>query len=379
MGNIYKLSNQIKHYEWGSCDLLPQFLNINNAPKIPHAEIWMGTHEAGPSRVLSGEYLKEISGELPFLFKVIAVEKQLSIQAHPNKKQAEEGFNLENMAGLALNDPTRSFKDPNHKPEILCALSPFTLLAGFREIESIKKSFEEFICVLPQLKEIVLKLLNALDTGSLSVFFSSLFDFNMLEKEYIGSLILQKEISKDTQGISAEQWKLMKNLAAIYPKDAAILSPLYLNLLTLQPLEAVFVPTGVLHSYTSGFGIELMTSSDNVLRGGLTPKYMDVPQLMKTVDFDSYVPKIYAPDASPWFCYKTPCNEFTLALLRGSEMVFPNKTPAIYIVIEGELQACGNKFIKGESFFISQDNHEEVSFSGNYTLFAAFQGNDIEF
>ncbi|MDR0322816.1 MAG: mannose-6-phosphate isomerase, class I [Treponema sp.] len=385
MGKIYKLSNQIKHYEWGSCDLIPQLLNINNKAKVPHAEMWMGTHSGAPSQINAAfpeakQYLADVSGQLPFLIKLIAVEQQLSIQAHPNKEQAAEGFRQENMANLAMNDPARNFKDPNHKPEILCAITPFTLLAGFRKVESIQKSLEEVILILPQLKEIISNLLKALISGSLTAFFHILFDFSVLEREYICSLILEKELSRETQGISAEQWKLMQKLAAIYPNDAAILSPLYLNLMTLQPWQAIFVPTGVLHSYVSGFGIELMTSSDNVLRGGLTPKYINVPQLISIIDFNSYMPSVLSPGASAWHCYQTPCDEFTLALMRGDgkERNFPEKRNAICIVTDGELYAGGNKFVKGESFFIPPvTDGEAVSFSGNYTLFAAFEGNDI--
>jgi mannose-6-phosphate isomerase len=381
MTKIYKLNNQIKNYEWGSSYLIPQFLGMENYKKIPYAEMWMGTHGGAPSQIESclneqnpneKKYLNELSGELPFLFKLIAVEKQLSIQAHPNKEQAVEGYRQEEEAGLALNAPRRNYKDANHKPEILCAISPFTLLAGFRENDKIKSSFESFALMFPQLKEIIAPLIKAVNTGLLAVFFRILFNLSDLEREYINNLILEKEDSETRGIISSEQWKLVKEFASQYPGDPAILSPLYLNLITLKPGEAIYVPPGILHSYSKGFGVELMAASDNVLRSGLTPKFIDIPQLMSIVNYNPYKPEIITPDSSSWFCYQTPCREFVLALMRGSggENVFPAKGPVICIVTEGELAAGGAKIKKGESFFIPAGG-EPVVLKGNYSLFAA--------
>jgi mannose-6-phosphate isomerase len=380
MTKIYKLDNQIKNYEWGSADLIPQFLGMKDYKQMPYAEMWMGTHSGAPSQIESGinelnsgekKYLKELSGELPFLFKLIAVEKQLSIQAHPNKEQAAEGFRQEEEAGLALNAPRRNYKDINHKPEILCALSPFTLMAGFRRNEQIKSSLESFVLIFPQLKEIIAPLIKAVNTGSIAVFFRILFNLTDLEREYINNLVLEKEATNNMGIISCEQWKLIKEFASQYPGDPAILSPLYLNLITLNIGQAVYVPPGILHSYSKGFGVELMVASDNVLRSGLTPKYIDIPQLMGIVDYRPFVPEIITPDSSSWFCYKTPCREFILALMRGSgENIFPSKGPAICIVTEGELIVDSVRMKKGESFFIPA-GEESVVIKGNYSLFAA--------
>jgi mannose-6-phosphate isomerase len=381
MAKIYKLNNQIKNYEWGSSNLIPQFLGMEDYKKIPYAEMWMGTHGGAPSQIESclnelnpdeKKYLKDISGELPFLFKLIAVEKQLSIQAHPNKEQALEGYRQEEEAGLALNAPRRNYKDTNHKPEIICAISPFSLMAGFREYEQIKSLLESFALMFPQLKEIITSLIKAVNTGSLAVFFRILFELSDLEREYINSLILEKDKSEIKGVISSEQWNLIKEFASQYPGDPAILSPLYLNLITLKPGDAIYVPAGILHSYSKGFGVELMAASDNVLRSGLTPKYIDIPQLMGIVNYNPYRPEIITPDSSSWFCYQTPCREFVLALMRygGGENIFPAKGPAICIVTEGELTAGGVKIKKGESFFIPA-GEVNIAMKGNYTLFAA--------
>ncbi|MDR1837736.1 MAG: mannose-6-phosphate isomerase, class I [Treponema sp.] len=381
MADIYKLRNQIKHYEWGSPHLIPEFLGLENGStnagaKIPYAEMWMGTHTGAPSQAEIGGKLvnlSELSGGLPFLFKLIAVEKPLSIQAHPNKEKAAEGFRQEEEAGLAIRAPTRNFKDTNHKPEMLCALSPFTLMAGFREFADIEKSLEDFLALLPQFKEIISPLFRALNTGSLAVFFRILFNLSKLEREYLSSMISEKEAG---DVMAPQQWNLIKYFAAQYPEDPAILSPLYLNLITLQAGQVVFIPDGILHAYISGFGIELMANSDNVLRGGLTPKYIDIPKLMSILNFFPFMPPVFSPDSTSRFRYPVQCEDFSLSFLcSGGEKNIIENGPAICIVTEGEVLANGIKYKKGESFFISRSSGTEpVVLDGNYFLFAAAEG-----
>jgi len=375
---LYRLQNQIKHYEWGSEDLIPKFLGIDNSKGVPCAEMWMGTHSLSLSQTeVDGRLvnLTELCGELPFLFKLLAVEKPLSIQAHPNKAQAEEGFNREESRGLSIKNPTRNYRDKNHKPEIMCALSPFTLMAGFREPDGIAASLEEFLLIAPPLKEIVSPLLRALSSGSLSSFFRILSDLSRIEREYLYTFILEKD---GVHGgvITPAQWKLMKEFASQYPGDPAIISPLFLNLFTLQPGQAVFIPSGVLHAYLNGFGVELMAASDNVLRGGLTPKHVDSGELMNILHFVPFIPQIITPPSSAgWFCYHTPCSDFLLSMMRGEggEKEFQEKGPAICIVTEGELRAANEIFKKGESFYLPQTDFTYL-FSGDYSLFAASSG-----
>jgi len=378
MIKIYKLQNQIKHYEWGSPVLIPQFLGVKNSNGEPYAEMWMGTHKSAPSKVYGAaggsemQDLEEISGEIPFLFKILGVEKPLSIQVHPNQAQAAEGFRREEELGIPLDSPSRNYKDPNHKPEVLCAVSPFSMMAGFRKPEEINRALEDFILMIPQSKDIITPLLSAIKTGLLQVFFRILFDLTKPELEHITKLITEVELNKTGKEISMQQWKLMKNLAAQYPTEAAILSPVYLNFITLQPGQSIFIPAGILHSYISGFGVELMANSDNVLRCGLTPKFVDIPELTSILDFNPNMPKIVSHDSSPCFRYQHPCSEFFLLFMQsdGSERLFPEKGPAICIVTEGELHTGQEKFKKGESFFIPR-GVELLSFSGNYSLFAA--------
>jgi len=318
MINIYKLHNQIKHYEWGSKLAIPQFLGIENNKGIPFAEMWMGTHSGAPSQVLAdGVYknLNEIAGDLPFLFKLLAVENPLSIQVHPDKQQAEEGFLREENAGLDIQSPVRNYKDPNNKSEIICAITAFTLMAGFRQPEEMVSSLGEF---------------------------------------------------------SPDQEILMKNLEALYPGDPAIYSPLYLNLITLQPGQAVYIPSGIPHAYINGFGVELMNSSDNVLRGGLTSKHTDIDELMKILKVDPYLPQVITPDSRTWFSYTTPENNFSLSLIRsdGSKIPYKENGPAVCIITEGELKIDGNIYKKGDSFFVPQ-SIDPLIFEGNFSLYSA--------
>ncbi|MCL2719751.1 MAG: mannose-6-phosphate isomerase, class I [Treponema sp.] len=373
MNKIYRLKNQVKHYDWGSKKMLPDFLNVQNTEDKPYAELWMGTHNEAPSQVYKDSddklvNLKEISGELPFLFKLLAVEKPLSIQAHPNKTQAEEGFKKEEKDGININAPKRNYKDSNHKPEIICAITPITLMGGFREPDEIIKSMELFV----SLDNHFTKLINELENKNISGFFRLLFNFSKTQIENICSFINNADENDTKDFISGEQWKLIKRFASIYPHDIAIFSPLYLNIITLQSGQAIFIPAGVLHAYLSGFGAELMTSSDNVLRGGLTPKHIDICELMNILVFEPFIPQIINPKTNEIsFNYSTPCKEFLLTSLKtNGETILPVNSPAICIVTEGELKAAGVLFNKGESFFIPKEN-DPVVLSGNFSLFAA--------
>jgi len=374
MSELYRLHNQIKHYEWGSLEDIPAFLGVENREGLPWAEMWMGTHSGAPSQLrLENDKLINLAdfcGEpLSFLFKLIAAGKPLSIQAHPNLAQAEEGFKREEEQKIPLDAPNRNYKDPNHKPEILCAISPFTVMAGFRKHEEIKSYLEAFAQVSVPLKETFSSLLRALDSPSLAGFFRALFQLTELERKKLCSFLLENETCKT---IPQNLWKLMRSFALQYPADSGVLSPLYLNVFTLEKGGAVFVPAGMLHAYISGFGVELMASSDNVLRGGLTPKYMDIGELMNILNFSPLMPPVFPPSSQPFFRYPAPCNDFSLSFIRGNgeEKTFPEDGPAICIVTEGELHSGNSVFKKGESFFIPKDKGDTV-FDGNYSLFAA--------
>ncbi|GBU27146.1 mannose-6-phosphate isomerase [Treponema sp. R8-4-B8] len=321
MTKIHKLQNKIKHYEWGSTRILPEFLGLakngNNDFKEPYAEMWLGTHPLGPSVTQVGGNsvsLKEISGELPFLLKLIAVEKPLSIQVHPNKKQARQGFERESEMGLEIESPVRNYKDQNNKSEIICAITPFTLMAGFKDI---------------------------------------------------------KEIYASLGAVSSEQTDLIKKLNSLYPQDSGVFSPLYLNLITLQPGQGLFIPPGVPHAYISGFGVELMTNSDNVIRGGLTHKHIDIDELKKIMPLVPFVPQVITPSDDTQVCYPLPGENFSLFYIHGGSVPFSECGVGVFIVTEGELEIENQFFKKGESFYISHDKDAPLLLKGNFSLFAA--------
>ena len=319
MTKIHKLQNQIKHYDWGSAKLIPDLLGIkDNDPEKPYAEMWMGTHPSAPSRVSdSGVSLKEISGELPFLLKLIAVEKPLSIQVHPDKKQAAEGFKRENEAGIAIDSPLRNYKDQNEKNELICAITPFTLIAGFMEPKKIYDSL-------------------------------------------VGDTL-------------REQWELVRKLESLYPQDVGAYSPLSLNVIKLQPGQGLFLPAGTPHSYISGFGVELMTNSDNVIRGGLTSKHIDSDELKKISKHVPFVPQIITPCEDPLTCYPLTGENFSLYYIRGGKPVsFPQCGHSVCIVTEGELKTENQTFKKGESFYLPRCGKDApLLLEGNFSLFAA--------
>ncbi|MCL1930569.1 MAG: mannose-6-phosphate isomerase, class I [Treponema sp.] len=380
MAEIYKLHHHVKHYEWGSANLIPRLLGAASDGS-PWAELWMGSLSETPDGVSVGEL---IAGELPFLFKLLAAEKPLSIQAHPNLAQAREGFERENRAHIAPNAPNRNYRDRNHKPEIICALTPFTGMCGFRAPGEIARLLSAFPAAL---REGFAPLLRALETPApslaLQTFFGTLFSLPKEARSALTDFILS---AQDTDG----EWELMREFARQYPGDPAIIAPLYLNIFHLAPGEALFIDAGVPHSYIHGFGVELMANSDNVLRGGLTTKHVDVPELMKVLNFTPAQPHIIKPDAgSGCFTYPAPCEEFSLTVVRGGAAyggaeaqtaAFARSSPAIVIVTEGEVlieapNAGGTVLKQGESAFIpARGDKDPLVLRGGYTLYAASAG-----
>ena len=400
MAEFYKLENEVKHYAWGSPDLIPVLTGKANPERKPWAELWMGTHSGGPSKTtVRGKtvLLSEIS-PLPFLFKFLAAESPLSIQAHPNSIQAREGFERENNAGIPLSDPKRNYRDPNHKPEITCALNSFTAMAGFRETAETSQ--------LLSLVDGTNELRSALKDGYLA-FLSMLFELKDEEKKALNSAVLACESQKlkEAEKKDYSPLCLCAELARIYPNDPGIISPLYLNVIELKPFEAIFLPAGILHAYIHGFAMECMANSDNVLRGGLTPKHIDVKELFSVLSFDPYKPEILRPIALPspgCYRYASSCNEFSLYLIQNpvSGIVSDPASPGtqelevpemgIFAVYDGRAEISLSEsraknagqdkngslkkivLNKGESVFISRrEAGESLVFSGDFTLLAA--------
>ncbi|MDR3173830.1 MAG: mannose-6-phosphate isomerase, class I, partial [Treponema sp.] len=326
-----------------------------------------------------------VGGTLPFLFKLLAASRPLSIQAHPGKEQARQGWLRENEKGIPLDAPERNYRDDNHKPEIICALSPFTALCGFRpppEIGSLLSRF--FANAPPSLQGGFAPLLAVLANtgdGALSAlrgFLRNLFAISANLRKELTGYVLSAPAAPE---FPAELWTLIRSFAELYPEDPGILSPLYLNLLRLKPGEAIYLPAGILHAYVEGFGVELMANSDNVLRGGLSSKHLDLEELMKILYFHPFSPELLKPPPqspaggfSGIFTYPSPCREFSLSLIESLEGPFPLQGPAIIVVTRGCLRATGGEgagweLKQGESAFIPPDS--PLVFGGDYTLYAA--------
>ena len=358
MRKIGLLKNTIQEYAWGSRTAIPELLGQPVPAEKPQAELWMGAHPKAPSQVLSDgiwrslpeviqenpaetlgqEVAARFSNKLPFLFKVLAAARPLSIQAHPNKEQAEQGFARENELGVPLDAPQRNYRDDNHKPEIICALTPFWALNGFRKIEETLSLLEE--ARIPGLVEIVLFLRSHPNRDGLKKFFNHLMTTDSGKQ---GKIVEQTVNYAEKRTHEEPVWTWMIKLNEEYPGDMGVLSPIFLNLIRLEPQQAMYLPAGELHGYLEGAGIELMANSDNVLRGGLTPKHIDVQELLTVLNFTDGDLNILGPEnlAFGEAIYSTEAEEFVLSVMRlnkGAPFSSPrNRSVEIMICTEGEV------------------------------------------
>jgi mannose-6-phosphate isomerase len=289
----------------------------HKAPSQVFADgLWRSLPEViqeSPEETLGQEVAARFSNKLPFLFKVLAAAKPLSIQAHPNKEQAGQGFARENELGIPLDAPHRNYRDDNHKPEIICALTPFWALNGFRKIEETLSLLEE--ARIPGLAEIVSFLRSHPNRDGLKKFFNHLMTTDSGKQRKI---VEQAVNSAEKLTHEEPVWTWMIKLNEEYPGDMGVLSPIFLNLIRLEPQQAMYLPAGELHGYLEGVGIELMANSDNVLRGGLTPKHIDVQELLTVLNFTDGEVNILSPeDLTPGEAiYSTEAEEFVLSVIR---------------------------------------------------------------
>jgi len=377
MYGIYKLKNQIKHYPWGSPEWIPELLGEPNPQGAPWAELWMGTHPEGPSEVEEEKMPLDrlIGGDLPFLFKVLAAEAPLSIQAHPNAAQAAAGWERENDKKIPLDSPLRSYRDNRPKPEILCALSPFQGVCGFKTPEEIGRALEGLaaaasVAAIPPLVKSL--------AGGLEAFARALFALPR------NTFALSPAAARR---LASPEGELAADFAARYPEgDPGVLSPFYLNVVTLAPGEAVYLPAGILHAYVHGLGVELMVNSDNVLRGGLTAKHIDPQALLEILDFRPYRPRTLFPEKNGPGAglYRTPCRDFSLRRL-CTEGAFSPAGPTILLVTRGQVTLSPEgaegrvqkTFHRGESAFIlpgkeeKDEKNKKIILEGEFCLFAA--------
>jgi len=333
MDRIRLLRNPIREYAWGSRTALAEFLGQPVPSERPQAELWMGAHPAAPSEVccdsrwmplgdwirrdpeavLGLEVARRFAGELPFLLKVLAAARPLSLQAHPDAARARAGFERENAAGIAPDAPHRCYRDPRSKPELLCALTPFTALCGFQPLDDIVARVEELRA--PRLAGLVGPLRREHSREALRGFYRRLMELRAGEA---AEVVAEAVAAADRCGSQPEVRGWLRALGEGHPRDPGALSPLFLNLLELRPGEALFLPAGELHAYLRGTAVEIMANSDNVLRGGLTEKHIDVAELLETLTFESGLPEVVMPrDLGPVeSVYEAPAREFVLTVLR---------------------------------------------------------------
>lgn len=303
---IFKLKNCIQNYAWGSTIAMSELFGFENSEKKPQAELWMGAHPNGCSRLeqtgcsladyisknkslVLGDYTAKRYGELPFLFKVLAADRPLSIQVHPNKANSERGFERENEQGIALDAAERNYKDPNHKPELVYALTRYKAMNGFRPIAHILSLFEEVY--LPTLESELSSLKAAPTAVGLKTFFTALMTLPSRRALMILSEVEAAFERSDLSVMAKEALAYSRSLSEHYSGDIGILAPLILNVVELEPGEAMFLHAETPHAYMEGTALEIMASSDNVLRAGLTPKHIDVPELIANTCFEPIAPK----------------------------------------------------------------------------------------
>jgi mannose-6-phosphate isomerase len=328
---VLVLENPIQDYAWGSRTAIAELLGRESPAPGPEAELWIGAHPKAPSRIASPEGLGTLDqaiqddpvgllgadvcdrfgNELPFLFKVLAAAEPLSIQAHPNQEQARSGWARENSEGIPLDAPRRNYRDPNHKPELVCALTPFTALKGFRPLDATIRALEPL--ARPELTKEVGRVAREQTPAALRGLFARLMTLESEERQPL----LARASAEAARRAKDPAWRCVRQLLEKYPGDVGALAPLYLNLVTLEPGQALFLPAGELHAYLEGTALEIMANSDNVLRGGLTPKRVDVQELLATLVFEPQEAEVLTPAApAPGETrFATPAREFELGFV----------------------------------------------------------------
>ncbi len=328
---VLVLDNPVQSYAWGSRTAIAELLGRPSPAPGPEAELWIGAHPKAPSRIaeprgrgtldraiqddpvglLGSEVCDRFGNELPFLFKVLAAAQPLSIQAHPSQQQARAGWARENAEGIPLDAARRNYRDMNHKPELVCALTPFTALKGFRAADELVRALEPI--VRPELAAEAGRLAREQNPAALRALFARLMTLEPEEREPL----LKRAAAQAARRASDPAWGWVKQLMDAHPGDVGALAPLYLNLVTLAPGQAFFLPAGELHAYLEGVALEIMANSDNVLRGGLTPKHVDLQELLATLVFDAHPPELLTlEDCGPGErVFRTPAREFELGFL----------------------------------------------------------------
>jgi mannose-6-phosphate isomerase len=403
---IVALDGPVMPYAWGSRSALATLLG--RAPTgEPEAELWVGAHPAGPARLLDptdqdenlaqllardpaawlGDDVAARYGRLPFLLKILAIAEPLSLQAHPDATQARQGFLREEALGLPRGHAERNYRDDQHKPELLLALSPVEALCGFRPQAQVLELLSAF--GLSQADSPLAEASAAFSRGDGSeqyaALFRSFFSLSARELERALDLMLslaEGRVAAEPDGATwVARWLL--RLSKAYGPDPGLLVVLLLRLLRLEPGQAIFLPARRLHAYLSGVGVEIMAASDNVLRAGLTPKHVDIPELSAVVDFAPSEPDLIVPSdqGRPGVrIFRTPATEFELWSValeaRFASVTLPS--PSLLLVLEGSIEVSRGAehatFGRGGQAFVPWSNEPaRISGSGRAVVAAVRQ------
>lgn len=404
---MFRMINPVRDYAWGSFTAFAELLGWPES-SVPQAEIWMGTHPKAPSEIIPGTQsdttvcLPELlaqrpellgatlgsAGELPFLLKLLAVDQPLSIQCHPTAEQARQGFDRENAAGIATDAPERNYGDPHHKPELLVALTGFSALCGFRSPEQAALAVDQALQLLSDsspsralLQDIRHHAAGGEFLGALEIILSTRRQQSSAAANDLGEA-LQDGPALGTGPLGTELRDTLTQLTTHFTGDPGMLVALLLNRVDLLPGEAVFLQAGQLHCYFKGVGVEVMAASDNVLRGGLTPKHMDVDELLHCTDPNSLdVPLCPAEvteehdDAATLTWFRPPVQEFQLAKVdfhrAGQHYTSAEPAAAIAVCTAGEVQTELGMLRAGESLFLGAGEATTFSAEAPSQMFLA--------
>ncbi len=404
---LLKLAGVVQNYSWGGFEFIPDLLGEKNAAQKPYAELWMGAHPRGTSKVefddvkipldnllehagahiLGNQAAKKFSGKLPYLFKILDAGQMLSIQVHPSKLEAEQGFLEENLSNIPLSAPERNYKDDNHKPEIHVALTDFWMLHGFkspREIKRILENTREFHGL-----EVVF------GSDDLPALYKTIMEMPQEQVDSILYPIYEQYKPAFHEGTLEKDaplyWAIQAALQFPLPGghfDRGIFSIFLMNIVHIKPGQGTFQPAGVPHAYLEGVTIELMANSDNVLRGGLTHKHIDVEELLATVSFQTGKPDILKGSkiSETERIYTVPVKDFQLSKLSISSKTEhksgPVHGPDTLVVLHGKVLVRtleeSREFCRGEIFMVPADLDYSITATGRATLYkATIPGQDL--
>ncbi|MFB6458049.1 mannose-6-phosphate isomerase, class I [Chitinophaga sp. Hz27] len=395
---LFRLDGKVQHYAWGGYEYIPALLGIQPSDK-PSAEYWMGAHESAPSAIttasgqvplntllqqdpenLVGKDVWNAFGQLPYLFKILDVREMLSIQVHPNKSEAEKGFARENAAGIPLNAPNRNYKDANHKPEIMVALSEFWLLHGFLPEAQLKQVLQD----TPEFTSLV----SIYENEGYYGLYKTVME---MPQQVVNTLLrpltdravpLYKEnkLSKSDPAFWAAR-AVLNDPASAEKIDRGIFSIYFFNIMHVHPGQAVFQDAGIPHAYLEGQNVELMANSDNVLRGGLTPKHIDVEELLKHTRFEAVHPHIITGDVIAQgleTIYPTPAPDFVVSSIQvkaGQQYQHTAAAPEILIVMNGECEVKGEgttlALLKGQCVFAAYGANYQITSNNEVAIYKA--------